>query len=757
LLLLPLVAAPSIAWGQAATDEPATTIEKVVVTAPGSAQDGQKDAMAATSADGATLAAAGVYAPRDLVKLAPSLQIEDPGNGANLQLNIRGVGERETDPHEEAPNSLFIDGAYVSFAFAASQPLFDVDHVEVLEGPQGTLFGRDDTGGVLNVVNKRPTRRPEGYVQATFGSYGQAGLEGAIAGPLGPKVSGRLSIYSNENGDYVRNLGSGGDTGKDRSAFVRGQLLFEPTDRFSLLIDGRHWEVGPEPSVGLNFKASVPGPSGEPVAPASLAAFQAFCAAPFAPAPISYGAPTTLQGSCFGANAGPFTTNFAHPTRYRVRLSGVSATASLKLNGALTLTSVTDYFRMTTDFGIDAGAAQVFLINGENQLQGQQFSQELRLVGNHNRFRWAAGLYYLAIDADTRNTYNASGQPVILTETIDNYVTPTRAWAAFGRAEYDLSSSLTIVGGLRYGVDRKSINSTTTCIPALLGPFPGVPYTSTCDPTLPSLVGTVRALPGFTRDLNKGDWAGKLQLNWKPAPDLLLYAGITRGTKAGGFNSAGTYPPQFIVYQPETLIDYEAGAKVSAFRQSTNLKIALFHYDYRNFQTVAADTTGRTYARNVNAENDGAEATLGATPFAGFSLDLGATYLWAVEKHLPVLGRVVDQPMPFAPAFRSTATARYEREMLGGKAAIQADWQHTAHKTTQAVDVPYLRIPTEDVVDAELSWTTQDGHLTFAARADNLTGAPITGDVNDFTLVLGGVGRFYEPPRWFRGTVTYNF
>jgi iron complex outermembrane receptor protein len=287
--------------------------------------------------------------------------------------------------------------------------------------------------------------------------------------------------------------------------------------------------------------------------------------------------------------------------------------------------------------------------------------------------------------------------------------------------------------------------------------FTGLPFTSTCDPRFGTIAG-VRALPGFARRLDEDNWGAKAQLNWKLDTDLLLYAGVTRGTKAGGFNSAGTYPPQFIVFQPEALVDYEAGVKSRVLGGSTTLNAALFHYDYHNFQTYTADRLGNVYVFNIDAENDGCELTVDARPFAGFSVDLGVTYLHAIEKRVPMPGGyLADQPMPLAPRWRATAMVRYEFELLAGKVAVQTDWQHTAHKSTSAIDSPYSQIPTEDVADAEVSWTRDDGRLQIAARVDNLTGTAAVADRADFTILLGGVGWFYSPPRWYRGTVTYNF
>jgi iron complex outermembrane receptor protein len=755
---MPMFASAALAQ----TAAPASTDQNqdIIVTAQRRREESQNVGMAITAVAGQALREAGVNSARDLVKIAANLQIEDPGNGVNPIINIRGIGERTTDPHVEAPTAVYFDDAYVSFGLASSQPYFDLDRIEVLSGPQGTTFGRNTTAGVINVISKRPSQTFEGYVQSDFGSYGEHGLEGAIGGPLSSTLSARVSAYWRDNDNYVKNLGPGGDTGAHKTLFLRGQLLFEPSDRVSILLNARHWEAGAEPGIAFNYTASVPNPGNpsEPIAPASLAEFQAFCAQPFAPAPLTYGQPTTLQGNCFGASPGPFTGDFGDQTSYRLRFFGTTATITATLNDALILTSISDYIHLTSHFDIDIDGTPLRIINGGSDISGKQFSQELRLSGHHTRFRWLAGFYYLKIDAQSRNSNDLSGHPLFLASYVDAYTTPAQAWAVFGQAEYDLSEKVTVIGGIHYGYDWKSINSHTTCNSVLNGPLPGFPYTSTCDPNYFILFGTPRALPeGFFRQLNKSSWSGKAQLNWKPSADLLIYAGVTRGTRPGGFNSAGAYPAQFITYQPDSVVDYEAGVKSRLFNHSTRLNAAIFHYDYKNFQTLAADSNGFTYVFNINSRVNGVEASLDTQPLRGLSFNLEIAYLDAKEINLPVPGGFADQPMPEAPKWRVTSRAHYEVALAGGTAALQLSWQHTAHKSIQAIDYPLMRIPAQDEVDGEISWTSSNDRMILTIHVDNLTDAILQTDGGDMTLLLGGVARVYNPSRWVRGSVTYRF
>jgi iron complex outermembrane receptor protein len=731
---------------------------EVVVTAP-AASESELSRVAVVVAGADRLRQAGARSIRDLRRLDPGLQLEGDPAGANVLVNMRGVGERQTDAHVQAPISLFIDGAYVSFGFAASQPLVDVDHVEVLPGPQGTQYGPDDTGGIVAIVNKGPTRRLEGYGRATLGSYGEHALEGAVSGPLGPTVSARLSAYWRRSDNYVRNVTGGAGLGADRTAFVRAQVLFEPSPDFSLLLNARHWRVGVQPGAAVNYAAAVPSATigGGPSPPASLDAFRAFCAEPFPGFPFAYGAPTTLHGNCFGATPGRYEQSFNDDVRYRVRLYGVTATAKLNLGDGITLSAMTDYLRLSSHFDIDFDGSSARLVTGTTGLHGQQFSEDLRLVGNEARARWLLGLYYLRIDPSATNVFDAPEHPIFLQTITDAYRAPSRAWAAYAHGEFDMSPQVTLAAGLRYGVDHKVIRNTTTCVSTVSGPFPGFPFTSTCDPLYLVIAGTVHALPGFSARLNRSAWAGKLQVNWTPTAALTLYAQLARGTTPGGFNSAGGFPLDVITYRPSHVTSYEAGTKWRSPRWNLVLGADAFHYDYRDFQTNAADLLGRIYIFNINAVSTGAETTLHAEPVTGLGVELNAAYLDAVEKQVPLGGELTTQPMPFAPRWRLTSQVRYEFDWLGGRAALQADWQHTTRRSTIAVDSPMLRIPEEDVVDVLVSWATPRDRLTVAARVDNLTGAAVVDDRLDFSGLAGGVGTFYDPPRWFHLTATYDF
>jgi iron complex outermembrane receptor protein len=205
------------------------------------------------------------------------------------------------------------------------------------------------------------------------------------------------------------------------------------------------------------------------------------------------------------------------------------------------------------------------------------------------------------------------------------------------------------------------------------------------------------------------------------------------------------------------VVDYEAGIKSRLFNHSTRLNAAIFHYDYRNFQTLAADPNGVTYVFNINARVNGAELSLDTQPLHGLTLNLGLAYLDAKEINVPVPGGFADQPMPEAPKWRVTSRVHYEVALAGGTVALQLGWQHTTQKSIQAIDYPLMRIPTQDEVDGEISWASSNNRMIFAVHVDNLTDALLQADGGDMTLILGGVARVYSPPRWVRGSVTYRF
>ena len=313
-------------------------LEEVVVTAQKREQNIQDVGIAITAFTGDDLAARGIVNVQRLVDQTPGLNMEAPGGPANTTISVRGVGLRDIGPNAEAAVVMYRDGAYASFTPTVAMPLFDMDRIEVLKGPQGTLFGRNATGGLVHAISRRPTQEFEGYLQASGGEYGLLGFEGAVSGPLGQTVSGRLSLYSNQHDGWVENR-TGPDGNELENYAARGQLLFEPSDALEIHLLG-YYNSYDGTVIGQDQKPLVRGPDGFEQLPTSLAEYAAFCGAP---APIGPGSPVPIPGSLtygncyFADDDDPFRQSF-NDTAFDVSNYGFTGTVNFDVGEDLVLT-----------------------------------------------------------------------------------------------------------------------------------------------------------------------------------------------------------------------------------------------------------------------------------------------------------------------------------------------------------------------------------------------------------------------------------
>lgn len=222
----------------------------IVVTAQRRAENLQKVPLSVAAVGGETLSARGVTNLSELPDLTPGLRAPNPGNPAVVTFSIRGVGQRDINIHNEGAVALFVDGSYISFSAALGQPLFDVDRVEVLKGPQGTLFGRNATGGLIQIISKKPTDTFDAYATIDYGSYNSVRVEGAIGGPLGHGFSARLSLYGEQADGYIKNA-AGPNLNALKALSGRLQLQYKNEKGFKFLLSARATKWPDAPGVGL--------------------------------------------------------------------------------------------------------------------------------------------------------------------------------------------------------------------------------------------------------------------------------------------------------------------------------------------------------------------------------------------------------------------------------------------------------------------------------------------------------------------------
>lgn len=454
-------------------------LEEVVVTAQKRAQNAQDVGISISAVSGADLQTLGAVAATDITKFIPAVVMTQPNGPSSFSLSIRGVTQNDFADHQESPAAIYIDEVYISQMAGLAFSLFDIERAEVLRGPQGTLFGRNATGGLANFITRKPTSVQEGYVDVTFGERNLTRIEGAVNSPLVEGIDARLAFESNHYDPLFRNVAGGAaDAENGNDWALRGELLFHLPNAAQFLLTGRYarqdvhagsWEVRSVYPTGLGFSAYLPPD-------------------------------VNFYGTCPGCNAsgvpnsGPFTTRDNISGFAKIKTSGISGKYTRDLAG-MSLNVIGDFQRLNKDYQEDSDASPTTLFEFFNGSKVSQESLEIRLNGGDSTLNWTAGLYGLRIDGhyyegyigpaffaaqefssptnpnnacyppdgawpfgDCTAYYRTGGVPGPdggVPATRSPYELLTKSYAAFGQVEYRLTDLVGLTVGARVTRDEK--------------------------------------------------------------------------------------------------------------------------------------------------------------------------------------------------------------------------------------------------------------------------------------------------------------
>jgi len=788
----------------------------ITVTAQRREETLQDAAIPINAMSGADLARAGVVDATQLNKMAPALYVPEAG-GANVGYFIRGVGNFANNGYTNPAVAFNLDGVYIGRPSSTAASFLDVNRVEVLKGPQGTLYGRNATGGAVNVVPNAPQLGVvEGSVSAQYGNYDALDFTGMLNLPLGERVAARVTAaWSDRDGYYSDGTGSAKDLA------LRGQVLFEISPDIDFRISGDYsTQKGTGP--GLNIDGVY---TFTPFSPGATVPNWQFISAPSDVREPFTGlhAPQTLAFIQANATAAPLyspVVGYAYPGRDD-RYWGVNAELNVDL-GPADLVVIPAYRRSELDNQFNGPPFRGAL----NQDTAEQFSVEARLSGDAGPLAWLVGAYYFDESVDGVNSYNQ-----FATVSFQDFKTSTQSVAIFARGSYSVTDDFRIVGGIRYtdedrSIDALSVATTGVCLvqPAAGPPrcpqVPNVPIGLTLRDSLeqlsPSLFPAGSPLNGpapygafpygpfgprgpqallvidpTTIDRSAGDeevtWRAALE--YDATPDNLLYASFETGFRAGGFNL--TFGQE--EYDPEYIDAYTLGSKNSFFDDRMRLNAELFYWKYEGQQLAAlgVDARGNNsfYTRNVGESSiKGAEVDfqLLATPttlIRGGAQYLHSTYDSFVYEQVD-LSAAGDPPNFLTPITGCDYTQNMGAKRTftidcSGKAGLNAPkWtvnlglQQTfdfrAFELIAAIDgryrsnrvVGFNYLPTgnsgEDVtVDASLSLVPSDRGFNAALFVRNLTNEAMP---SLYQLGAANVASVtLEPPRTYGLRLGYDF
>ena len=604
-----LVALISIDPLMAVADE---TLAEVVVTAQKREQNMQDIGVAVTALTAEDARNLNITDGKDIAKIVPGVVFASTAGGSiAANLTIRGVSQSDYSATQESPNSIYLDEIYLASPNAANFQLYDTDRVEVLRGPQGTLFGRSSSGGLVNYFTKRPTRDFEAYAEAGFGAYQDQYLEAAAGGPLSDTTRVRLATRVGQAHGWFKNTAPGGrDTFENRFFGIRGQIESDLTDRLNARLSVS-LDNTPRERAGTYVVYPAYLVDGHPA---------------FLPPDVdAYG---TGPGNDFSGyrNRGddPLKAPFNNVGFFKSR----KFSPSLYLNydgGAFKIASISNYTKFTLDYVEDCDGTSVDLCNFPIKQDLKQLSEELRVYGTAGKLTWTAGAYFLSVQQNVLQSFLFpvySGTSFgfsdknLLNQNLFSY-------SAFGQLEWAFSPKLTGILGLRYTHDHKTIDSKLFFTE--LGSASG--GAGVYDPPL-LVYDFSESTVGAAARQSVGMISGKAELDYRPVDKLLIYGSVSRGVKGPGFNTnvGATLTNEATPFKDEWLIAYELGSKLELFDRRLRINSNVYQYDRHRAQeyTYSGFTA---FVSNYEGKFRGAEIEIAAVPMDKLILAVSASFM----------------------------------------------------------------------------------------------------------------------------------
>lgn len=620
----------------------------IIVTAERRGQSLNSVPASINAFDSETLKDLRVTQAEDLTKLTPGLTLRTTGVSADPMLTVRGIGMNNGETNQNPAVTAYLNEiALPSHAFLGF-PIFDMERVEVLKGPQGTLYGRNTTGGAINFITRRPKQDFEANFRVDYGNYNLLEIEAGVGGGLSETLAARLAVTSyTRNGWQKLILGpEHGDVDSrngdiDRKA-IRGTVVWTPTPEFdaTLILDyARNNSETMAYKHNGNLKTD---------------GSRAICSYPSTGIrdEIACGSYSIPRASVGGPATGPVTIfsdpsddprvaygSFIFGNDNDAKTGGVALLLNYDLGG-VKLSSVTGYRDLKRDIDGDDGTPAI-LSDVERHQRLKVFTQELRLASTGNGpLSWIVGAYYTRDTNHDQAIFNQKDQFAYSALFDSRYYQKTKAWAVFGQGSYKLTDGLTATLGLRYTDEKKNYFYDGTVTGSGSYPVP---------------------IRNFKSHITASKVSGKIGLDYQINPDVMLYANVSRAFKGGGYPSTITFSvDQALPFKPEEITAYEAGFKANLIRNVLRINGAGYYYDWKDFQaTTQVNRNGvpvTVLATAGDAEIKGVELEVVFSPIPDITLRSGVNWMDTEIKN----GRYMGQIAPNAPKWTVNSVLRLE-------------------------------------------------------------------------------------------------
>lgn len=711
------LAQPAFAQETAAPEAASTSeggLEEIVVTAQKRAENLQTVPLAVSAVTAQTFERFASRSIADVSGSMPNVYVGSaptPGGSSIVSFAIRGLSYAENEKTIEPPIGVVLDGVFIGTAQGGLLQSFDLERVEVLRGPQGTLFGKNTTGGAINAVRTRPTGRFGIRAAGTIGTMGRREFRAVVNFPIAEGVLAGKASFSYEALDGIKNLLFNRRDGKRDYWSATATLLFTPTETFEALLTYDHSKDRSDSWPTISRYIS--GPTIIPTIP---------------PLTILGDTPCRVLNFC-----PPFDPKHSRVNRTQIAhadLDALTLSAKLELSDDIDLVSVTGWRKSVENVLTDFDATELLIFQSARPHEPfEQFTQEIRLEGGiGDRINFVAGLFYYDGHYETRVVRTQDlgyirGNPALIgvrsqffpdatisAQTIVDH--RAKSYAAFAQADIEVVDNLTLTLGGRYTKDRKKIlYQLLNPDGSLLGPAQGALF--------PQTINTKASWSKFTPRV-----AVKYEFN----PVTIAYASFTQGYNAGGFSGRAPDVSSVGPYNPEKVNAYEVGVKTEVLDRKLRLNLALFRTDYKDKQQEVSRAIsippffGTTVTNAASARIQGVEAEATAVPMAGLTLSGSVGYLDA--KYRDFVGNITGQlvtdnsnlKIVRTPDWTASASADYNFDLAGGTVDMGARLRYVDDMELIVTNDPLGHTRPVAYLDASLGYGREIGNVQWKLK-----------------------------------------
>jgi len=751
----------TIAGGSAlAETKPGPKVEglgEVVVTAQRRSEDIQKVPISIQAFSARQMQDLGVKSSVDLGQITPNVDIALPAGAGNQPIiAIRGIGLNDYDTNNAGPNGVYVDEVYLSSPASQTFQTFDLQRVEILKGPQGTLYGRNTSGGAINFITAKPTDTFDARLHVEYGSFNTVNVEGAVGGPIAPRLDARIAFVKNNSQGYMHNALTGNRENGANNGALRLQLQWKPDDRLTVLWNLHGGYVDNRP-VEYRHIGDLD--------------------------PTTLGNATPTQCSLAATNAGQCTDLFGYGTPSNFYGGSYNRQQHLKVNsvgsylradysaGPVTYTSITAFEHNDKIHPEDSDASPNQLLEINFGVRSNTFSQELRAAYKGTRLNWVGGLYYLhenllqnqpifiLLGGDTVVTVPGAFDGIAF-QAFDVNRQITNAYAAYSQADYAITDKLKLVLGGRYTHEQKSFNYQGSDQFQMGGE---------------GHFGPLMPTANSRQSLSDSAFSWRAGLNYNLTPGVMAYASIATGFKSGDFNGSflslvqAEIVRQLQPVRPEHVTAYEIGLKGSFLDRRLIVDLAAFYNDYRDLQVfelvpgvLQGELSTNVLDNAQKAHTEGLDIQVIAKPLEDLTLSAQVGVLdTKLDKFLASKSTVQadysGNQLPLSPHASASFIADYKLPMGQNAVDLQFSATYKGHQFFDISNDPYTTQSAYWLENARIAYQLKDDHLEVAGFVRNLSGAKYLLDAFDLTSPFGLIQGIVGTPRTFGVEINYRY